>query len=234
MITLSVRGYMNEMKSVILGLDNLVGVDTPQLRETYQYLEQHPEETFLISEQNPIVVGWLTYHARRANVFLDRSVMSEQDPDLPPPGLPFFSLPVRGATIINRAGTRKDGIAWRVINPQGRDQDSSGSWYWLGDLMDVIIDNFRREPIRVELLLEVISGPANPDPERVIALGVNSAEQQLRFSGHATLRTTMELKPGSNRVHIRTVRPLEHLVKFPGDPRKHMVRFNRIAVDVSP
>jgi len=230
---LSVRGYLHEMKGVIRGSGNLLSVDTPQLRQTYRYLEEHPNETFVISEENPIVVGWLAYHGRKANIFLNRSVMAEHDPDLAPAGLPFFRLPANG-TIIDRTRITGAGFTWRVVNPQGRDEDSSGSWYWLGDQMEVPIENLRQVPMKVDILLQVVPGPANPDPERVIALTNGSNRQEFRFSREETIKAAVELKPGLNAIRILTVRPLEHRVKFPDDPRKHMVRIDRIQVHSAP
>ena len=235
-VAVSAAGFKQQMGIVFSRSDNLRFVDTPYLRKTFDYVENHPGQTYLIAETNGIVAGWFMYHARNSRTYIDPSTPAG---DYIPVGkFAFYEIPAElpeDTQVLSRLGrSRLTPLVLKVENPQGIDRDGARYWYWMGDQIDLKIKN-SRPTLTAWLSLRVAPGPANRAPGRVMAIDDGVSHHEFDFRKEETIGTEVQLVRGMSTIRLRTVRPCEHQVKLPNDPRKHMIWVADVSIrEISP
>ncbi len=213
----SLVGHAQEMRVVFRNEGNLAALNVPALREAYGYLDRHPGSTVLIREQNPIVMGWLSYHGRRSSVYVDRTLL--QEGYLPAGDWAFYAAPpdMGKALVWDSEGLKP---AWRmssspsveVRNRQGKERDASNLWYWMGDELEFFITVPDEESAAQRWTLEFVAmpGPSNPILSRRLALILAGApDVTIEIQGRETVRVPVKLRRGTNIVYLRSLWPTE-------------------------
>lgn len=214
----------------------LSAIDSAEARATYKFLESHPNDIFWLKEEHVILNAWFAYHARHAKMYV--GVPKVGDRSMPVDDFAFRQKPpdLRNIYLVNASGVArvKDLVNSPNIvvhNPQGIDEVNSHRFYWLGDGLDMELYHFGNTAHSFRLVFSASAGPANPDPERSLALlGPSGAVGNAHFSGTTRLSFDLLLQPGPNRFRLAVTKPTDWTVHIPGDPRKHMVSISNIAL----
>jgi hypothetical protein len=230
--TLALSGYLRNHAKVFVQEGILKTLGDPALREAFRAGSSNPDNIYLIKETDGLVAAWLSFHTFRSKTFYDAPSLA----DIPTPsGLyRFSSLPPNVPfTLISRFGVRDRSTRLAkpevmIYNPQRQDSSGDSFWYWLGDTLTIDIGRWEdaTEPKSYALSFVAEPGPANPSPRRVMNL-INvrdSTMASLEITGRQELKVPVLLYPGLNKFRLDSSEPTEHLVKIPGDDRKHMTR----------
>jgi hypothetical protein len=234
---LASAGYIRHHLGVFRQDGMLQVLGNPTLREAFRFASTHPSATYLIKESDGMVAAWLAYHTFHSKSYYDAPSLS----DLPiPSGLFRFSTPPADLqpTLISRNGIRDASTRLPipdilVSNPQGQDVAGSSVWYWLGDALTIEVGRWdgSTTPKTVTLSFTAEPGPANPSPNR--SFNVISARDasltKVEITGTKTVKVPVVLYPGLNKLQVESVDPIEHVVKLPGDARKHLTRLSNFS-----
>jgi hypothetical protein len=230
-------GCIEEMDVVFRQAENLSILNRPALRAAFAHLETHPGSTVMIRDENPIVVGWLSYHGRHSRVYVDRDAVPEGY--LPPGDWSFYAVPpdLGAGVVVSSEGVQTGRVpSVAVRNQQGRDWNERELWYWMADTVDfsVLADH---QSVARSWVLEflAIPGPGNPAPVRKLALtSANGASSIVEIHGAEMIRIPVTLQPGRTTFRLQILWPTEQIVSLPNDSRKLMVRISHVAIrDVS-
>jgi len=236
LLLLAVCGFAVQHRMVATQHSAVTLVSSKTFKDSLAYIKAHPERIYVVNHTDGLAVGWLAYEGRFSKVFLRSPRLSdiELGPSLqaymkPPSHVDsnlLTSVTADGYKDITRDGGAVD---MAFSNPQGQDGGGSAMWFWLGDKM--MVELFRWHsgaPQEYILTFGADAGPANLSPDRVLRvtnLGTGH-EQPIRFTHSGKFSVPLVLVPGENRVQIESVTPVEHTVRNPNDPRKHMSRLH--------
>ncbi len=240
LVCLSLPGTLAKQMDVVSSSvsEPLGAVDTAATRRVFEQLEASRGATYTLRERHPIVNAWLAYHARHATLYSDVEVVGDRV--MPADQFAFRRPPspsARGSLVFGDAvvavGTHDGGFMVEVANPQGDERAGDEEFYWLGDQIKIFVESLSDRPRMCTLTLLASPGPAHPDATRTVQLSGAGQPQQRTFERTEVLSFGVPLAPGTNELDLAVLAPTEWLVKLPGDPRKHMVRVSRIAVEVT-
>ena len=232
---------MSELKPVLDNEGIIALLNSEQSRRIYHILENDEHQTYLLNEPHNILNAWLAYHARHSIVYADIDILGDRP--VPSSAFPFRRPPPeKELTIINRYGIKSRAYCsslpdMLVRNTQGVEGDQNLTFYWIGDYVTIEFHHFAAEPSRFIFSLRCLSGLANPEPSRTVALegtrDGNSAQQRT-FENDARLSFPILLHPGKNIFYFRIIAPTDWIVRIPSDPRKHMVRIQELSLSAAP
>jgi hypothetical protein len=212
------------------------GLQSLQAKEVVsaiQYAESHPGQTYLVKSTDPLVAGWLVYHARNSKVYLSPPRLA--DLSLNKNAHEFTRVPdhVPGMILLSDGGVRSQSTTGGVptldiSNKQGQERDTNDVWYWMGDNMELEINRWDDDPRPVQCQLKMRIDPGPSHPSRYRRMRLTSSRTGLaniiETNAGQTPIVPIILAPGRNPFFLELLEPSQPTVILPHDTRKLMVR----------
>jgi hypothetical protein len=220
------------MGEVLRGEGELAVVDSAGARAAYRAAERMAGKPVVVNDPNPLVNGWLAYHARRSRVWLDSRALHNLT--LKRKSLPFRDVPVdlpAGTVILNGNGERpvedyrRAPDVW-VRNPQGEDRAGGKLWYWVGDTVFLTVNNYG--PQAPASFLITVRGAVGPGLRKVELLfgGRGFPTRKKVLTGEGEVSFNAPARPGRNTWVIRTGVVEGTPQPISGDARRLIVRMD--------
>jgi hypothetical protein len=209
MVAGGAMNMLREHAESIRGGGRLADLNSPEMRSMREDVRRHPERTYLVANDDPLIAQWLCYFARGSKVYVDRwhlgdrMVASEQ--------FNFRRLPDRATELWwldpQRRGRVADFWPAAALHIRGaveEGQVASGRYYVVSDDLHVDIDRATSGSLEQQLWLDLVAVPLpEMTPLEFELIGPDQRRQPTTLLGPTRVRFHLVLSAGTNAFILR-------------------------------
>ena len=176
----------------------------------------HPERTYLVASDHPLVAQWLCYFARASDVYLDRRHLGDRV--VPSETYAFRRLPATGAALWWLDFAQQGPVASHqpacTLQVRGAAEEglvTIGNYYLVRTTLDLEIERPAADPTLQPLWLDFVCTPMpGTAPCELELIGAGGKPQRTTVTGPRMLRFQLTLSHGINHytLHVHPARSL--------------------------
>ncbi len=207
--TISAIGTWHQQQAVVANGYFLDQININSMRAARRFMAKNPSLTYIIEAGNPLVAAWLSYDARRSDVYVINSEIGDIGLYSEmfwcrrvPVGLrSFVQVDDRGVIGV---GELSPSPSLTVANSRQMFSNGTNFIYGSDRPMDVDIDRHDQTPGKVTMILEftVTSTPALNDGSAVLHWAFAHQTGEISLTGQDVITVPLSLSPGRNRCAI--------------------------------
>jgi hypothetical protein len=192
----------------------LAELDSPEAHRVRAEAGAHPERTYLVVSDHPLVAQWLCYFARASDVYLDRRHLGDRV--VPSETYAFRRLPAAGAALwwldFQRQGPVASHQPACTLTVRGAVEEGRvtlGRYYLVRTGLDFEIGRPAANPVSLPLWLDFVCTPmAGTAPCELELVDAGGRRQRTTVTGPRMLRFRLALSQGPNRytLHVQPAR----------------------------
>lgn len=183
----------------------LAELNSPGMQRVRAEVRQHPERTYLVASDHPLVAQWLCYFARNSSVYLDRRNLGDRI--VPSENHAFRQLPDASVNLwwldLDREGPVTEfqpACRLRVTSTQREESPTGGAYYVSPDGLRLEIERPSNSPAVESRWLNLVCIPASgSQPFALDLVGENQSRQRAVLNAAGPARFRLALAPGKNR-----------------------------------